>query len=387
MSSRRDSDGGAETVRLSGTCDRVANCTFSALVQDNGEPGRDDQFGVTVVLNGEVVEEQAMRQVRNGNIQFHTSTLETEVNAGTLRGGQTLRLSAHLRRDRTVATPADAYVVLRLPSGQMMSWTGTALVPGLVPLVRNFVPVDFDGTLLELQVPPGTPAGTYTWMSVAHRRGHAESAVRHLRADLSRSCRSGQPSGARLLANPAGDLPSRVFSCRPSFSPPASFVPVCWPRSSPSASCSSLSFCAFAASFVPSCPPVFIATACAMIRWNNLPASPVLAGAFERHTAGLSAARMSAKSASGVFTDSGANSVMSTGPGPVVAMLDQQPAWLRSRPEASGADEHPGSLELVAVERELQIALAERRVDVRRLGRPGAAVPEHHDAGAVALRE
>ena len=67
-----DTEGMAEIVRLSGTCDRVANCTFSALVQDNGEPGRDDQFGVTVVLDGEVVEEQAMRQVRNGNIQFHT---------------------------------------------------------------------------------------------------------------------------------------------------------------------------------------------------------------------------------------------------------------------------------------------------------------------------
>jgi hypothetical protein len=47
-----------------------------------------------------------------------------------------------------------------------MSWTGTALVPGVVPLVRNFVPIDFHGTLLELQVPIGTPAGTYTWMSV-----------------------------------------------------------------------------------------------------------------------------------------------------------------------------------------------------------------------------
>jgi hypothetical protein len=159
-------DGTAETVRFSGTCDGVANCTFSTLVQDNGEPGRDDRFGVTVVVNGEVVEEQAMRQVSNGNIQFHTSTLTTEVNSGTLRGGQTLRLSAHLRRDRTASTPADAYVVLRLPGGQMMSWTGSALVPGLVPLVRNFVPFDFDGTLLQLQVPPGTPAGTYTWLSV-----------------------------------------------------------------------------------------------------------------------------------------------------------------------------------------------------------------------------
>jgi Ice-binding-like len=175
-----DSEGVAEIVRLSGTCDRVANCTFSALVQDNGEPGRDDQFGVTVVLDGEVVEEQEVRQVRNGNIQFHTSTLETEVNTGTLRGGQTLRLSARLRRDRTVATPADAYVVLRLPNGQMLSWTGSALVPGLVPLVRNFIPVDVDGPLLQVQVPPGTPPGVYTWLS-----GLTDAGTLNLRSGIS----------------------------------------------------------------------------------------------------------------------------------------------------------------------------------------------------------
>ena len=66
---------------------------------------------------------------------------------------------------REVTSPADAYVVLQLPGGQVMSWTGSALVPGLAPLARGFIPVDFDGLLLQLQVPLGTPAGTYTWMS------------------------------------------------------------------------------------------------------------------------------------------------------------------------------------------------------------------------------
>ena len=53
----------------------------------------------------------------------------------------------------------------------MMSWTGSALVPGLAPLVRNFVPVDYDGQILQLQVPAGTPAGTYTWMSALTEPG------------------------------------------------------------------------------------------------------------------------------------------------------------------------------------------------------------------------
>jgi hypothetical protein len=160
------SDGSAQTVRLSGNCAQLANCTFVATVQDNGEPGRDDQFGVTIVVNGVVVEQRSMRLVRNGNIQFHTATLSTDVNASSLRGGQTMRLSARLRRDRSVSTPADAYVVLRLPNGQLMSVVGNGLVPGLAPIARNFIPVDFEALLLQFQVPLGTPAGIYTWMSV-----------------------------------------------------------------------------------------------------------------------------------------------------------------------------------------------------------------------------
>lgn len=181
-------DGSAQTVRFSGACDGLTNCTFSTVVQDNGEPGRDDQFGVTVVLNGEVVEEQDMRVVRNGNIQFHTSTLTTAVNAPVLRPGHVLRVTARLRRDRTVATPADAYVVLRMPGGQLMSWTGSALVPGLVPLVRNFVPIDFDGTLLQLAVPAGTPAGVYTWMSAL-----TDAGTLSLRSGISESSFTIQP--------------------------------------------------------------------------------------------------------------------------------------------------------------------------------------------------
>ena len=69
------------------------------------------------------------------------------------------------------ATPADVYVVLQLPNGQLLSWTGAGLVPGLVPLLRNFVPVDYDGEILQLQVPGGTPGGSYTWLSALTEAG------------------------------------------------------------------------------------------------------------------------------------------------------------------------------------------------------------------------
>ena len=42
---------------------------------------------------------------------------------------------------------------------------GNALVPGLVPMVRNLVPVDFVGDILAVRVPEGTPPGTYAVLS------------------------------------------------------------------------------------------------------------------------------------------------------------------------------------------------------------------------------
>ncbi|MEZ5293874.1 MAG: ice-binding family protein [Vicinamibacterales bacterium] len=167
-------DGTPLTARISGTCDAVLpSCTFSVVTEDNGEPGRNDRFGVTIVSNGQVVEARSLRTVRNGNIQFHSATLSTTVNAPTLRTGQTMRLHATLRRDKT-ATPSDAYVVLQLPGGQTLSWTGAGLVPGLVPLARNFVPIDWDGDILALPIPPGAPPGVHVWMSALTRAGTFE---------------------------------------------------------------------------------------------------------------------------------------------------------------------------------------------------------------------
>jgi len=166
-----NTDGTPKTARLSGTCNGfLPTCTFSILTEDNGEPAVDDRFGITIVSNGQVVEARSLRLIRNGNIQFHSAALTTTVNAPTVRVGQTMRLSARLRRDRT-ATPADAYVVLQAPGGQIFSWTQAGLVPGLVPLVRNFVPIDFDSEILQVQVPGGTPPGNYKWISALTETG------------------------------------------------------------------------------------------------------------------------------------------------------------------------------------------------------------------------
>src|SRR5205823_546550 len=76
--------------------------------------------------------------------------------------------------------------------------------------------------------------------------------------------------------------------------------------------------------------------------------------------------------------------------GPIVAMLDKEPAAIaaaaaRAGEAAAGAHEHPRSLQLVSVEREFEVALLQRGVDVVGLRRPRADVPQHDDAGAVAF--
>jgi hypothetical protein len=160
-----------KTVRLSGTCDGfLPACTFSVLAEDNGEPAVDDRFGVTIVSSGAVVEARSLRLVRNGNIQFHSATLTTTVNTPALTVGQTMRVGARLRKDKT-RTAADGYVVLQLPNGQMLSWTGGGFTNGIVPIARGFVPVDLDLELLALQIPPGTPPGLYKWLSALTQAG------------------------------------------------------------------------------------------------------------------------------------------------------------------------------------------------------------------------
>lgn len=65
-----DTGGSPKTVRLSGTCDKqLPACSFSVTVKDHGEPGRSDQFGITVT--GGLTEVRSQCIISRGNIQFH----------------------------------------------------------------------------------------------------------------------------------------------------------------------------------------------------------------------------------------------------------------------------------------------------------------------------
>jgi hypothetical protein len=60
-------DGSPKTVLFSGTCGD--GCAFSVTVEDHGEPGTSDQFGITVTAA--VSEVRSQRVISRGNIQFH----------------------------------------------------------------------------------------------------------------------------------------------------------------------------------------------------------------------------------------------------------------------------------------------------------------------------
>jgi hypothetical protein len=157
-------DGTPRTVRISGECanDRLV-CTYVALIEDHGEPPFDDRFGILVVSDGEIVEHRSLRVIRAGNIHFRGS-LTTTVNGSSFRVGDVMNLAASLVPD-PARTAVDAYLVVRLPNGHLMSWTGSGLVNGLAPIRRNLVPVSFNGVVAQLRIPPGAPAGVYSWLS------------------------------------------------------------------------------------------------------------------------------------------------------------------------------------------------------------------------------
>ncbi len=100
--------------------------------------------------------------------------LALDLNATTFAPGDTLTLTLTLIPDG-IGVPVDAYVMVRLPDGSLLSLlltlTGVSIVPGMYPIATNFSPFPISGPLLTAQIPPGLPAATYTWISQLTQAG------------------------------------------------------------------------------------------------------------------------------------------------------------------------------------------------------------------------
>ena len=100
--------------------------------------------------------------------------LTVQTNASSFAPGSLLVASITMTPG-TITTPVDAYIVVQAPTGQYYSLQlGGAVVPGVVPIARGFVPFAYAGPVLQQVVPPGLPLGTYTFYSALTAPGSVQ---------------------------------------------------------------------------------------------------------------------------------------------------------------------------------------------------------------------
>lgn len=100
--------------------------------------------------------------------------LRATLNANLFEIGQTMEVVASLTLP-IASSAVDAYVVVQLPPGQMLSLqVDGSLVPGIVPLARGFAPFAIEALLAQYTFNGSEPKGSYTWYSVLTRPGTLE---------------------------------------------------------------------------------------------------------------------------------------------------------------------------------------------------------------------
>ena len=97
--------------------------------------------------------------------------LQLALNQTSFRPVQTIILTAALAPG-TAPVAVDAYVVLELPAGILLSLQlDGQVVPGIVPIARGLTPFAFSGELLRYTFTGTEPVGTYTWKAVLTQAG------------------------------------------------------------------------------------------------------------------------------------------------------------------------------------------------------------------------
>jgi hypothetical protein len=92
------------------------------------------------------------------------------LNATAFGPGETMVLTAELIPG-LVPVLADAYIVIRLPDGTLLSLVPAGAVPGVTPIATGFVPPLFRGEVVRYTFLGHEPAGTFDWFAALVRSG------------------------------------------------------------------------------------------------------------------------------------------------------------------------------------------------------------------------
>jgi hypothetical protein len=92
------------------------------------------------------------------------------LNESAFGPGDTMVLTAELIPG-LVPVLADAYIVIRLPDGTLLSLVPAGAVAGIAPAATGFVPVLFRGEVVRYTFQGHEPGGTFDWFSVLTRTG------------------------------------------------------------------------------------------------------------------------------------------------------------------------------------------------------------------------
>jgi hypothetical protein len=100
-------------------------------------------------------------------------TLTLELNGSAFGAGQTMTVTATLTPGSSPMA-VDAYIVLQLPGGDMLSIMPGGAAPGIAPLARGFVPVPMTSTILHYTFSGAEPPGLYQWFTAVTAAGTTE---------------------------------------------------------------------------------------------------------------------------------------------------------------------------------------------------------------------
>jgi hypothetical protein len=131
-----------------------------SLIAVKGEGAKDEQ------LAGQGV------QVTSRFVRSERPVISVALNSSQFTTGETLSMAATIAPRPSTPPLVDAYVVIQLPTGQLVSLQLDGRTrPGVVPMARRFTPSSWQRTLLNYTVNGTEPAGIYTVYAVLTEPG------------------------------------------------------------------------------------------------------------------------------------------------------------------------------------------------------------------------